>query len=157
MDELNESAKPAARGGGAYYWHAVAGAWILLVLVTSFVRHRDVEALWSAATEGTTGERALAAQALAMRAEPEALTRVFPEAFLASDAQVLRELAFSNLFTRLPGVRLDARALSRLPDAGERARAGVLLRCRTTTNGRVQRADLDQWFAAPPPAEGEGE
>ena len=63
----------------------------------------------------------------------------------------LREFAFTNTFTRhLPGHDFE-RDLERLADPVERLRAQLWLTCRTTTPRRLTLADLDRWFASPPP------
>ncbi len=145
MDELKESGSESRRGG--LRWHALAALWIAAVLIIAWGRHRSVDELWTAATQGSPSERVEAAQALAMRADPQRLAEIYPDTLLESGDPRLRELAFSNLFTRNSATALTTRDLSRLSDPEERKRAKLILRCRTTTPGRVQREDLDEWFS----------
>jgi len=88
----------------------------------------------------------VALQALTQRAGSEAITRRYPAALLEEGDARLRELAFTDLFTRSPRTALTQEDLSRIADPAERFRCAVWLLCRTATPRRITWADLDVWF-----------
>lgn len=126
--------------------HVVLLVWTVLVIVVGLVRHRSIAELWEDAASGRTETRLEALQALTQRAGSEAIAQRYPAALLEADDARLRELAFTDLFTRSPRTALTQEDLARIADPVERFRCAVWLFCRTATPRRITWADLDVWF-----------
>ncbi len=144
MEELRQSASGGRRPG--LLVHVVLLSWTVLVIVVGLLRHRSIADLWETSSSGTTEERLEALQALAQRAGAEEIVRQYPTSLLEADDARLRELAFTNLFSRSPLTTLQQADLARIADPSERFRAAVWLHCRSATPRRLTWAELDMWF-----------
>jgi hypothetical protein len=148
MDPLANRPGPGARHR-PHLLHALCLAWIAGVLAVGLLRHRSVEALWTAWREGDVEEQLEALQALTQRAETDELAAEFPHALLAADDPRLVELAFTNLFTRRAATHPDPRQLGSILDRAVHFRALSWLRNQTTSPRRFTGEDLDPWFEEP--------
>ena len=143
-NESNERGEPRR----PYLWHGLCLCWIVLVLGIGLLRHRSVEALRESWREGDATEQLEVLQALTQRADPESLAEEFPRVLATHEDPRLRELAFTNLFTRRAATHPDPPQLETIADPAERFRALSWLQNQTTSPRRFTYQDLDQWFAA---------
>lgn len=144
MEELKQLASGGRRPG--LLFHVLLLCWTVLVIVVGLFQHRSIGELWEDSASGTTEQRLEALQALAQRAGPEEIVRQYPMSLLEADDARLRELAFTNLFSRSPLTALQQADLARIAEPAERFRAAVWLHCRSATPRRITWADLDIWF-----------
>jgi len=148
MDSLGKEPDPGGERSRPYLLHGLCLVWIALVVIVGVVRHRSVGELWKGWLEGDEAERLEVVQALAQRADSASLAEEFPRSLATQEDPRLRELAFTNLFTRRSSTYPGPRQLEGVADPAERFRCLCWLQNQTSSPRRFTYQDLDLWFAA---------
>ncbi len=139
-----DTMSPSTRWG--WLVHGVLLTWIGVVLAHGALSYRSEAELWEAWRGADPELQIQALNALSQRASSEDLALEFPAGLLNSDSVRLRELAFTNLFTRRPATRVGLGALRYSRTEEEKARSTFWLQEQMTTPNRVSLEDLDLWF-----------
>ncbi|MFT7485527.1 MAG: hypothetical protein ACI9F9_001377 [Candidatus Paceibacteria bacterium] len=142
MEPMNSSQERA------WGWHALLAAWITVVIVLGGAASHEEHELWESWETGDSETQLEVLNALSQRGSPEKLGGEFLEALLTSSSPKIRELAFTNLFTRHAQTRVKMSTLKRISDPQERRRASLWLDRQMTTPNRISLKDLDRWFEA---------